>query len=385
MSNCIHSDTKDPVTISSRRFEQSPYFSRYANEKTVLGVYAGRFYPVDNGEDSTATYWKLRREAVLYDVPEKPWQIEGPDAVPFLERVFARRIGDLKPGRGRYAIACTESGGTFMDGVLFRIDDDVFWYVQPEGELLSWFMAHSAGYDVSVSDPRSRVLQIQGPHSPAIMSDLTVGAIDSSMKYFHSGHFDVGGQTVYISRTGWTGELGYEIYSNAETDHLRLWRDVTSAGERHGMVFGSTKSMGVRRIEAGILDNLTDFDTTMTPYQAGLGNFIDLDKEGFVGREALLDADRRTTLLGVRCPSGIPNYRGNVWVDGTPVGSVTAAAWSPTLDCGIGYVRFHDADDWVGRPVTVTTEHDLQALGEVVTLPFFDGEKLIPRGLPSPA
>ena len=277
-SNCIHSDTESPVAISSRRFEQSPYFHRYCNADTVLGVYAGRFYAVDNGEDLTTTYWKLRREAVLYDVPEKPWQIEGPDVVPFLERVFARRVADLAPGRGRYAIACTASGGTFMDGVLFRLQEDVFWYVQPDGALTTWLTAHSAGFDVVVSDPMSRVLQIQGPHSPAIMSDLTEGAIDSSMKYFHSGHFAVGGQTVYVSRTGWTGELGYEIYSNAGIDHDQLWSDVTKAGEPRGMVFGSTKSMGVRRIEAGILDNITDFDETMTPFQAGLGDFLDLEQ-----------------------------------------------------------------------------------------------------------
>ncbi len=383
MSTCIHSDTQAPVSISSRRFEQSPYYGLYANDRTVLGVYAGRFYPVDNGEDLTTTYWNLRREAVLYDVPEKPWQIDGPDVLPFLERVFSRRIEDLPVGRGRYAIACTESGGTFMDGVLFRLTEDRYWYVQPDGELRSWLVAHSAGFDVRITDPRSRVLQIQGPRSMEIMSDLTAGAIDPSMKYFHAGHFDVGGQAVYVSRTGWTGEVGYEIYSHAETDHPRLWRAIESAGESRGMAFGSTKSMGVRRIEAGILDNLTDFDTSMTPYQAGLGDFIDLDKEGFVGRQALLTADRRPTLLGVRCATAVPRYRGGVLDDGTAVGSITAAAWSPTLECGIGYVRFLEADDWVGRNVTVATDDGGSAQGEVVSLPFFDQEKRIPRTTPS--
>lgn len=384
MTTCIHSDTKDPVSISSRRFEQSPYYDLYANDQTVLGVYAGRFYPVDNGEDLSSTYWKLRREAVLYDVPEKPWQIEGSDALPFLERVFSRRISDLKVGRGRYAIACTESGGTFMDGVLFRLADNRYWYVQPDGELQSWLTAHSAGFDVKVSDPRSRVVQIQGPRSMEIMSDATAGAIDPSMKYFHAGYFDVGGQTVYVSRTGWTGEVGYEIYSNSDTDHPRLWRDVMAAGEAHGMVFGSTKSMSVRRIEAGILDNLTDFDSSMTPFQAGLGDFVDMDKEGFVGREALLNADRRSTLLGVRCATAVPKYRGDVLDEGAAIGRITAATWSPTLECGIGYIRFNDANDWVGRTVTVTTEEGSTTSGEVVPLPFFDQEKRIPRDASSP-
>jgi glycine cleavage system aminomethyltransferase T len=109
------------VRLSARRFEQSPYFDCYASPESIIGVAAGRYYESANGQDPLNTYWKLRKEAVLYDVPEKPWQIEGPDAVPFLERVFARRIGNFPQGRGRYAIACTADGGTFMDGILFKM------------------------------------------------------------------------------------------------------------------------------------------------------------------------------------------------------------------------------------------------------------------------
>ena len=105
----------------------SPFHDCYANEATVLGVYAGRFYSVFNGEDPIETYWALRRTAALYDVPERPVEIEGPDAVPFLERVFARKVSSLKEGRGKYAIACTPQGGVFMDGVLFRLTETKFW------------------------------------------------------------------------------------------------------------------------------------------------------------------------------------------------------------------------------------------------------------------
>jgi glycine cleavage system aminomethyltransferase T len=288
------------VRLSARRFEQSPYFDCYASPESVLGVAAGRYYESTNGQDPLETYWKLRKEAVLYDVPEKPWQIEGSDAVPFLERVFARRIGNLPQGRGRYAIACTSDGGTFMDGILFKMAEDRFWYVQADGDFETWLIAHSNGFDVKISDPNSRALQIQGPNSMKIMADATNGAIDENMKYFHSGFFDIGGQDLYVSRTGWTGELGYEIYCAGEnTDHKRLWNDVMEAGAPHGMVYGCMASMIMRRIEAGILDNLSDFDHSMTPFAAGLGKFIDLDKEGFIGREALLVADRRSRLPGL--------------------------------------------------------------------------------------
>lgn len=383
MSTSVHADTHDAVRIGSRRFVQSPYFGHYANADTVLGVVAGRFYPVFNGEDVVATYWALRRGVVAYDVPERPWQIEGPDVVPFLERVFARRVGTLAVDRGRYAIACTPDGGTFMDGILFKLDENRYWYVQPDGALEPWLVALSDGFDVQISDPKSHVLQIQGPRSIEVMAALTQGAIDASMKYFHSGFYDIGGQRLYVSRTGWTGELGYEIYSNADADHDALWAALMAAGETASMVFASMASMELRRIEAGILDNLTDFDRTMTPFAAGLGAFVDLDKPGFVGREALLTADQRVRLHGVRCAGATPAYRGAVVDGSTRCGHVTAGAWSPTLECGIGYVRLDEPGAWIGRSLSIETSDGGWATGEVVPLPFFDADKRLPRALPS--
>lgn len=372
---------KNTVRISARRFEQSPYYQNYVNSKTVLGVAAGRYYASFNGEDPVETYWTLRRKAVLFDVPEKPWQIEGPEALPLLEKIFARSIGDLPEGRGRYAIACTSDGGTFMDGILFRLAENRFWYVQSDGALEPWLIAHSEGFDVKISDPNSRVLQIQGPNSMTIMSAATNGAIDETMKYFHSGHYDVGGQNVYVSRIGWTGELGYEIYSGgATTDHQELWDHLLEAGTPHGMVFGSLRAMGTRRIEAGILDNLTDFDTTMTPYQAGLGRFIEMDKKDFIGRTALLDAGKEVLLHGVKCPSVAPRDHHEILDGATGVGRVTAGAWSPFLECGIGYVRLNESGNWIGKPLLLKTQAGEMFDCEIVELPFYDLEKNIPRG-----
>ena len=381
MSSSVHSDHRNTVRVSARRFEQSPYFDFYANSETVLGVYAGRYYAVFNGEDPAETYWTLRNKAVLFDVPEKPWQIEGADSVAFLEKIFARKIASLKEGRGRYAIACTPGGGTFMDGILFKLAENRYWYVQPEGALEPWLTAHSEGFKVSISDPKSRVLQIQGPNAFKIMSDASKGAIDESMKYFHSGYFDLGGQRLYVSRTGWTGELGYEIYSDKKTDHNQLWHHLMDAGSAHGMVFGSIASMEMRRIEAGILDNQTDFDTSMNPFQAGLGAFIDLDKEDFIGRSALIPADKEPVLFGLKCEAGIPRYQGNVFEGSEAVGVVTAAAWSPALKTGIAYVRFKQARAWPGQTLEVETEGGKRASCEITGLPFYDAEKQIPRTL----
>jgi len=346
-----------------------------------LGVAAGRYYDAFNGEDSLKIYWKLRQQAVLYDVPEKPWQIEGPDAVAFLEKIFARRIGDLREGRGRYAIACTPDGGIFMDGILFKMAADRFWYVQPDGDLEHWLIAHGHGFRVKISDPNSRVLQIQGPNSMKIMADATDGAIDASMRYFHSGFYDIDGQTLYVSRTGWTGELGFEIYSQgAATDHIRLWNHLMKSGSAHGMVYGCMASMGMRRIEAGILDNLSDFDLSMTPYEAGLGSFIELDKTDFIGREALLEVDKRSLLLGFSCAAVTPEYGDKICDGAITVARVKAASWSPTLNCGIGYVKFKRPGNWVGQTLDLVAAAGDTGPCKIVELPFYDTDKCIPRG-----
>ena len=382
MSTSVHADTRRTLRVSARRFERSPFREFYENAETVHGIYAGRYYPVFNGEDTAEAYWALRRRAALYDVPERPVQIGGPDAVPFLEKIFARGIADLKHGRGRYAIACTPQGGLFMDGILFRLTEDRFWYVQPDGALESWLIAHSGGFDVTVSDPHAWVLQLQGPRSRDIMNAISGGAIDETMGYFHSGYFDLGGQSVYVSRTGWTAELGYEMYvEHKSTDCGRLWADLYEAGTPHGMVFSSISSMEVRRIEGGILDNGTDMDMSMTPFQAGLGPFIDLEKEGFIGREALLDADRRTLLYGLKCKAAVPDMTCRILDGESIVGRVTAGAQSPYLECGIGYVRFDTPGDWAGKTLSLRTDGGESHPCEIVDLPFYDAEKRIPRGL----
>ena len=382
MSNSIHADLTKTVRVSSRRFETSPFFDCYINAETIYGVYAGRYYAVFNGEDPVESYWALRRKAALYDVPERPVQIEGPDVVPFLERILARRVANLQEGRGRYAIACTPDGMVFIDGVLFRLSRDRFWYVQPEGALEAWLVAHREGFDVTISDPHSRVLQIQGPTSLAIMHTASGGAIDARMGYFHAGFFDLGGQRLYVSRTGWTGEMGYEVYTQgSDTDCPRLWRHLVEAGCAHGLMVSGLRSMEIRRLEAAILDNGTDMDMTMTPFQAGLGGFIDLDKGDFIGRTALQAADRRTLLYGLTCDAGAPDMKAAVLEGERNVGITTAGSWSPYLNTGIGYVRFSAPGDWAGKSLSLQYAAGKSVPCRIVDLPFYDKEKRIPRGL----
>jgi len=375
-------DLENNIAISARRFEESPFIARHDTSKMVRGVYAGRFFAVYNGEDYLAKYWTLRRKALIFDVPEKPVEISGPDAVPFLEKILTRRISTMTEGRGYYALALTPQGGIFMDGVIFRLAIDRFWYVQADGPFETWLMAHSGGFDVNISDPNSRVLQIQGPASFAIMSAASGGQIDETMGYFRSGYFDLGGQTLYVSRSGFTNELGFEIYCDGQrTDHLALWDHLMEAGQPHGMEFSSTRAMTIRRIEGGILGNTTDMDTSMTPFEAGLGAFVDMDKGDFIGRDALVDADRRPVLMGLTCASATPSSGSEILDADRVVGGITAGVPSPTLGLGIGYARFNTPGEWVGRPMKLRLPDGSVHDCDIVDVPFFDKEHRIVRGL----
>ena len=376
------SDFNNNVGISARRFEESPFISRHDTSNMVRGVYADRFFAVHNNDDHIAKYWTLRRKALIFDVPEKPIEISGKDAVPFLEKVLTRKVSSMKEGRGYYALACTPNGGIFMDGVVFRFSDTKFWYVQADGPFEAWLTALSDGFEVEITDPHSRVIQIQGPASLNIMNDASDGEIDEKMGYFRSGYFHIGGQNLYVSRTGFTNELGFEIYCDgASTDHLALWDFLIKIGMPHGMEFSCTRAMTIRRIEGGILGNITDIDTTMTPFEAGLGTFVDIEKENFVGRTALLGKDTGCLLYGLTCKGATPISNSEIIQREKTVGRITAGVPSPTLNLGIGYARFLTTGDWVGRSLTLRLPNGSEHNCDIVDLPFFDKERQIVRGI----
>ena len=377
----------DTVALSSFRVEQSPFADRYVTDQTIFCLYCDRLYPVKMtpDEDPIANYWKLRRGVLLYDVPEKPLEIAGPDAARLLERVLACRIETLADGRARYGIACNSDGTVLMDGVVMRLGEDRYWYVKANGEFESWLKANALGLDVTVSDPNSRVLQIQGPKSLDVLNAAIGGGLSEDFRYFHAGFFDVCGQTLWVSRTGWTGELGIEIYCNSgpePTDHDALWEGLLACGEPFGMEFSSSSSMGIRRVESGILDNGTDIEPDLTPFGAGLGHFVRLDKDDFIGRAALESADRSQLLFGLLCTTATPEAGLVVHAGNGPVGHVTIGTWSPTLDVGVGYVRFDrplPGDDWLGKTVLLHDRAGRPHEAIVDTLPFVDKEKRLPR------
>jgi aminomethyltransferase len=296
--------------------------------------------------------------------------------------VFVRRCGNLVVNRAAYGLASDTNGGLLMDGVLLRLAEDRFWYVMADGEFLPWLEAHALGMDVQVFDPELWVLQVQGPKSLEILRAIADPAPPADWKYFGVAETSIAGQPVVLSRTGWTSELGFEIYTPiAGSRNAALWELLLAKGAEFGLQNGALSSMAMRRIEAGIHDYGTDFDRSVNPWQAGLGRFVDMDKDDFIGRAALATCDRTLRIQGLRCADGTPLRGSAVRVNGREAGHITASARSPQLGCGIGYALYRDGAPAPGMPIEVQTAEGSRA-AQVVELPFYDPEKCIARGLP---
>ncbi len=333
-------------------------------------------------------YWNLRTKAAVLNTGEFPLQFEGPDAQTLLNRLFTKDIAKLKPMRCGYGIACYEDGTLLVDGILLRLSQDKFWYAQADGDFYSWARAHATGLDVSITDPQVYVSQVQGPTSLDILADAAEGGLPETFTYFGIAKVNLGGQHVIITRTGYTNELGWEFYTEPHQDAHALWAHIKSAGEPHGISLFGLDSMHIRRIEAGILNAGSDFDNTTTPFDVGLGMFVDLDKDDFIGKSALVGASKDSRLSGVVCEAE-PHIGGHIFLHDADqerpdsekaIGFVTAGAVSPALKTGIGIARLNNSQFAVGSNVLIECIDGQCHKGELVSLPMYDAAGEIPRG-----
>ncbi len=367
------------LPVSSHRFKRSPFFACNDRPDTQYGIYNNRLYPISSGYDEQAHYHHLRNFCCLYDVPETPLLITGPDRYYFLNQLFTRDIRKIKIGRAGYALACNHEGGVVMDGVLMRPNKEQLIYVQANGDFLNWANAQALDFEVTIQDFDSWVLQVQGPTALEVLETVT-GIEAESLPYYAVTETSILGDSFYISRTGWTGERGFEIYSKgADFDGVALWQHLLEQGQRANLIPSDISSMHIRRLEAGILDYGTDIDQSTNPFEIGFGHFVDFKKPNFNGKSALTDTDHRSPrLLGLKSPDVTP-VRGDTLQDlaGHTVGSVTAGAWSPTLGCGIALVRL-DRGRSHKQTVTLINQSGQHA-ATICSLPFIDPEKQLPR------
>ena len=364
---------------STMRVHPLTYFELDYDPEYVL--YNDRLTPSRlNNATADEMYWKVRREVVLRNTGELPIEIKGPDAEALLNRVFTREISSVRTGRCSYQFACYHDGGMITDGVLLRLDDDRFWMAQADGEIFSWYKAHAEGLEVEVFDPEVWISQVQGPRSLDVLAEVVDGPYPEPFRYFDLVEVTVAGQPVVISRSGFTNELGWEVYMGPSIDHAAVGDRIMEAGQPYGMIITSTEAFRARRIEAGLLNAGTDFDATTTPFQAGLGAFVDMAKDDFIGKAALSRADRGRMVWGMRVDGGVARLGRVINQDRNVVGTVTASGWSPFQDCGVAIVRLDEADLGPGTVFEVDCIDRSRRRGEVCDLPMYDEAREIPRG-----
>ena len=210
-------DLARPMKIHPLTYQELPLNPEYTN-------YADGRFTLEKLSHATADemYWKARQEIILRHTGEHPYEISGPDAENLLQQIFPRDISKVKIGRCSYQFACYHDGGIISDGLLLRLEKNKFWFAQGDGHLYSWYKAHSKNLDVEIKDPNVWVSQIQGPKSLKLLEKLVDQPLKNNFNYFDWIETSIASEEVIISRTGFTNELGWEIYFRPENDSKKL-------------------------------------------------------------------------------------------------------------------------------------------------------------------
>ena len=362
------------IGVHPLTYQELPFDPEYS-------IYAGRLTP-EKLSNATAEemYWKVRRELIFRHTGEHPYEISGPDALKLLQKIFPRDISKVKKGRCSYQFACYHDGGMITDGILLRIDDDTYWFAQADGDMFSWYKAQAEGLNVKILDPNVWVSQIQGPRSMELLDILTKTNISSNWKYFDCKEVNILGEKIIISRSGFSNELGWEIYFRQENDIEKLGDLILKEGSKMGMIITATPVFRCRRIEAGLLSAGQDFTNKTDPFSVGLGKFVDLEKDNFIGKEALKNSNKKCRTWGLRVEKGTAMKGKNLRISGKIVGEITSSTWSPYQVCGVGIVRMQNNNMGPGTVVDVNCTNGKIQKGELCELPMYDQNGDIVRG-----
>lgn len=357
------------------RIKKSPFFEKAVEYgATEFHPYNGMWMPV--GYDSPVNeYWNVLERASLWDVGvQKCVEIAGPDAEAFMQLLTPRDITTIEPGRCAYVFLTNQDGGVLNDPVMLRIAEDRFWLSTADSDMYLWAKGVSAfsGHEVEIATPHVYPMQLQGPRSAEIMVDV-FGEEILDLRYYWWMRSSVDGIDVVISRTGYSSELGYEVYLLGEARGGELWEILMTAGKPYGISPGSPNR--IRRIEGGVLDYASDITPDENPLELGLDRLIAWDTD-FLGKAALekvRDEGVRRRLIGLFLdgPALQKNneHRWPVTSASTKVGFVTNAVHSPRLHRNIAFAMIDvpfDANDTV---LTVETVEGARS-AERTTLPF---------------
>ena len=364
----------NPLNYWTRR---SPFFESARRAGCKGWSVANHMYQPHSYDDPIVEYWQLINGVTLWDVgTERQVEIQGPDAAAFVDRLTPRDVTKVAPGQCRYLIITSEEGGIVNDPVMLRLAADRYWLSCSDSDLLLWAkgISVSAGMDVRIHEPDVSPVQIQGPKSRAVIEAL-FGADIAGLAYYTLAETNLDHIPVVVTRTGWSGEFGYEVFLRDRRFGAELWDRILEAGKPQSIAV--TGPSDIRRVEAGILGYGSDIDLDTNPFETGMERLLDLDSgRDFIGREALLrirDAGVTRRIVGVEL-SGQPLEQGTFterWpvIKDARVGDVLVALHSPRLEKNIGYAMIAIEHSSIGTSVTVDSPvGELPAT--VVEMPF---------------
>mgnify|MGYP000026218601 FL=1 len=366
------------------QIRKSPYFDSTVKwGATGFSVYNHMYIPRDFGNPEQ-NFWNLIEKAILCDVAvERQVEITGPDAYKFTQLLTPRDLSKLAVGQCKYVLITNNDGGILNDPVLLRLAENHFWLSLADSDVLLWAqgVAVNSGLNVKIKEPDVSPLQLQGPTSGEIMVKL-FGEDIKDLKYYWLREYNLDGIPLIISRTGWSSELGYEIYLRDGSKGNELYEKIMEAGKEHGLKPGHTST--IRRIEGGMLSYHADADINTNPFELGFDRLVNLDSDtNFIGKEALKKIKhngitRKQVGVEIDCkPLSGPNT--TFWElkkDNANIGKVTSAVYSPRLKKNIALAMVSVEQSEIGNEFQVTTNEGLFNC-IVVEKPFYDPKKKI--------
>jgi len=366
------------------QIRKSPYFDATVRWGAQgFSVYNHMYIPRDFG-DPEQNFWNLVDQAILCDVAvERQVEITGPDAAKFTQMLTCRDLSKMAVGQCKYILITNADGGILNDPILLRLAENHFWISLADSDILLWAqgVAVHSGLDVQIKEPDVSPLQLQGPNSGLIMQELFGDSI-TDLKYYWLRELELEGIPLVVSRTGWSSELGYELYLRDGSKGDQLWELIMAAGASHGLKPGHTSS--IRRIEGGMLSYHADADIDTNPFELGFDRLVNLDMDAeFIGKAALRKIKqegpmRKQVGLVLDCaPLTGPNT--TFWAiqqDGATIGKVTSAVYSPRLKQNIALAMVATDAAIMGAEVEVLTNSGA-VKATMVERPFYDPKKQI--------
>ena len=365
------------------QIRKSPFFNATVRWGAKgFSVYNHMYIPRDFG-DPEQNFWNLIEKAILCDVAvERQVEITGPDAYKFVQILTPRDLSKLSVGQCKYILIVNSDGGILNDPVLLRLEENRFWLSLADSDILLWAqgVAVNSNLDVKILEPDVSPLQLQGPNSKKIMIKL-FGESIKDLKYYWLKNYNLNGIPLIVSRTGWSSELGYELYLQDGSKGDELYETIMEAGKEFEIKPGHTSS--IRRIEGGMLSYHADADINTNPFELGLDRLVNLDsKINFIGKKALknikeVGVARKQVGLVLECePLLGPNTK--FWPvlneENIKIGKITSAIYSPRLKKNIALAMIDIRYTTIGHKLKVKIENEI-INSTIVDKPFFDPKK----------